>query len=337
MDRKLSKILEKCLTRMSDSSTIEECLSEYADMRSDLEPLLYTALYVSSIPKASASEVFRRASTERLVTRLCEQSSTAAAPQPAGRSLASCLRGQHEQSAVISRPRKGWMYPVSGARRAAIPVALSLVLVIVGVLLLAGAPVISPQSIYLASQCTLTIVDGGVTIQRPGASDLKHGTDGMTLPAGTVITTDVDSRAVLTFFEGSTIELEPGTSIEVMQAGQTDGQSTGVILRQWAGRTWSRVTKMTDSGSHYEIVTPSASAVVRGTLFMTEVDEAGATTVRTLEGLVSVIAQDQEVEVAAGYQTVVAVGETPGEPTWIRPPGGGSGGWLLPHGLVLKR
>jgi hypothetical protein len=71
---------------------------------------------------------------------------------------------------------------------------------------------------------------------------------------------------------------------------------------------------MVDSGSHYEIQTPSAVALVRGTRFLTEVSEAGETRVHTTEGLVSVTAQGGGVFVPAGEQTTVETGAAPSEP-----------------------
>lgn len=67
-------------------------------------------------------------------------------------------------------------------------------------------------------------------------------------------------------------------------------------------------------GSRYEIRTPSASALVRGTLFATRVDEVGSTLVRTTEGAVLVTAQNQEVVVQSGQQTNVGAGSSPPVP-----------------------
>jgi hypothetical protein len=58
---------------------------------------------------------------------------------------------------------------------------------------------------------------------------------------------------------------------------------------------------------------------VRGTLFATEVDEAGKTTVQTTEGSVNVSAQGKEVQVPAGKQTTVAPGAAPSSPAPIPP------------------
>jgi len=136
------------------------------------------------------------------------------------------------------------------------------------------------------------------------------------------------SYALLTFFEGSTIKLEPNTDVEIPRVESAEGGGTEIALKQWLGRTWSRVVKMMDPNSSYEIQTPSAIALVRGTFFTTEVDEAGSTIVQVKEGAVTVAAQvedvdtpedetaeeEREVLVSAGYQVSVSLGTLPSQP-----------------------
>lgn len=302
MERKLSKVLDNCLSRLREGGTIESCLAEYPALRTDLEPLLCTAVSVSAVPRAAASQVFRKESKIRLVYRV------------------------RQLSASNRERRPAFSFSGLTLRRVAVPLALVVFLALGAILFLSGAPIFSPQPATLGSQCTLSIMGGSVSIQSPEADGWQVGSNGMTLKAGTIVKTGEDSQVVLTFLEGTTIELEPGTSLQIQELRYGDDQSTVVVLRQWAGRTWSRVTRMTDGDSLYEIRTPSAHAVVRGTLFFTEVDESGATTVQTLEGLVSVMAKGVEVDVGAGYWTRVEAGMQPGVPVRIRYLiGGGSG------------
>jgi len=71
--------------------------------------------------------------------------------------------------------------------------------------------------------------------------------------------------------------------------------------------------KKMDPGSRYEIQTPSAYALVRGTLFEADVDDTGSTTVRTIEGMVSVVAVQEEVYVPAGHEVSVEPGAAPAD------------------------
>ena len=71
----------------------------------------------------------------------------------------------------------------------------------------------------------------------------------MTLYAGTRVKTSPDSTALLTFFDGSTLTLEPGAELEIQQLQSDDDKAVTIVLKQWMGRTWSQVVKMVDKGS----------------------------------------------------------------------------------------
>ncbi len=306
MGTDLTKILNECIARIGEGEAIETCLAEYENMREQLEPLLYTALSVSAIPKVSPSDDFRRMSKARLMARLRQESSQAA--------VVKSDRGMpllNELAIAWERLLQAFI----GARRVAIPVTIAILVALVANSFLPGVLNVPSPPPALASQYTVSILSGSVDVRNPGADSWQQGSDGMTLSVGTRIKTAPGSHALLTFFEGSTIRLEPSTDVEIQQLASTEEQSTTIVLKQWLGRTWSRVTKMADPGSHYEIETPSAVAIVRGTLFTTEVDETGLTQVTTTEGLVSVVAQGEEVYLPASQQTEVAAGTAPSQST----------------------
>ena len=142
----------------------------------------------------------------------------------------------------------------------------------------------------------------------------------MILETGTQVKTEVNSHALVVFDDGSTITLEPETILEITRLETNEDGSPIIILSQIIGRTWSSVVDMTGDDSRYEIDTPSATAVVHGTLFTTEVTGEGETTVSTTEGLVSVTADDEEVFVAANQQTKVFMGKKPSKPQNIPEP-----------------
>jgi hypothetical protein len=177
----------------------------------------------------------------------------------------------------------------------------------------------SSQSSSLLSNCTATVVSGKFWIQSTTSNTWQEGTNGMVLAAGSVIRTDTESQVILTFFEGSTIKLEPNTAIKIEQLNnKVEGYST-VLLQQFFGRTWSLVVKMTDIRSRYEIQTPAANAMVRGTSFLVEVGDHGLTSVGVAEGVVVVAAQGAEVSVPAGFESTVNNGMRPVSPTQMDP------------------
>jgi hypothetical protein len=302
MRNKLAKLLDECLARTGRGESVDACLADYPGARAQLEPLLRTAMSISAMPKAAPSDSFRRAAKGRLMARLRQEANPA--------KVAALNEHLSPLDELAMAGQRFWQAMV-GARRIAVPVTLALVLLIAASL---GASNFMSPAPALAAQCTLSIFSGHVEVQAPGEDGNQNGTDGMTLSVGTHIKTAADSRALLTFFDGSTLELEPGTDIEIQQLDYTNEETINIVLKQWVGRTWSRVVKMVDAGSHYKIETPSACAIVRGTLFTTEVDEAGTTTVATTRGLVSVVAQGEEVYLPANVQTSVSDGQAPSQP-----------------------
>jgi len=296
------KILDECLERTSRGESVEDCLAGHEDVQKQLEPLLDTALFISCVPKVVPSRTFRKRAVSRLMTRL--------QPETGQAKVVELEQNNSPLDDVAMALHKLW-HSIIGVRRVAVPVTLGLVLIIATVL--GASNFISPTA-TLASGCTLTILNGTVDIQAPEADAIQQGTDGMALEIGTRIKTAGDSHALLTFFDGSTLKLEPSTDIEIQELAYNDEKAITVVLKQWAGKTWNRVVKMADAGSRYEIETPSACAIVRGTLFATEVNEDGSTTVTTTEGLVSVVGQEEEVYLPPNRQTRVYINSTPSQP-----------------------
>jgi hypothetical protein len=173
--------------------------------------------------------------------------------------------------------------------------------------------ILFPPSAALAMECTLSVLSGEAEIQNRGAESWLQGSDGMTVKAGTRIKTASNSNALLTFFNGTSTKLEANTDLEILRVEHTDEKVTTIIMKQWLGTTWSYVQKEGHE-SRYFIETPTARATAHGTLFTTEVDERGSTKVVTVEGLVSVSAQGEEVFLPANYQTEVEAGVKPKKP-----------------------
>jgi hypothetical protein len=153
-----------------------------------------------------------------------------------------------------------------------------------------------------------------------GARDFRLATDGEILAAGDRVRTDATGHALITFFDGSTLELEPSTSVAVDDATPHGDGSLAIQLTQTIGRTWASVQKLTHADSKFEIRTPSSTASVRGTAFLTEVLADGETRVHTTEGAVAVTAQGTTVLVTAGLNTTVRPSRAPTDPAFTPAP-----------------
>lgn len=310
MQTELSKVLDECLLRLSGGEDISACLRDYPELSPELEELLRTASFVSRAPRVSPSEDFRVESKVRIIAEIRER-----------QVRARVAKFQHKSSITrfVERAGEAVLRVFSGRNMIIIPVTLLVLFALAGSLFIAAMLTSSSPQSSLASQCTLSILSGDVEIQRADSNIWEKAGDGIILEAGSLVRTGTESHALLTFFEGSSIKLEPGTNIEIQQVKSVEGGGSEIILKQWLGKTWSRVVKRIAPGSRYEIETPSVHALVRGTLFETVVDETAATVIKTTEGVVSVTALDEEVNVSAGQEVKVELGAAPPQPGPITP------------------
>ncbi len=170
-----------------------------------------------------------------------------------------------------------------------------------------GTIAASPRSI-------LSIAGGNVFVRKSGSGEWTAGKVGMTLDPGDSVRTDATGTATVTFFEGSTVELSGTTEVSLSELNVAEGTATSIRLKQEVGRTMSRVKKLVDPASRYEIETKAAIAAVRGSTMLVEVALDGTTTVGNVEGAISVIAQGVEVKIPPGQQSVTRPGSPPGQP-----------------------
>jgi hypothetical protein len=171
-----------------------------------------------------------------------------------------------------------------------------------------------------ASFTTLSIISGTVEVRDEGTDEFRPAEDGETLEVGDSVRTRPDSRALITFFEGSTLEMEPETEVtlESLEGEEEGGFFTKI--GQSIGVTWHRVVEFTDGGSSYEVETPATVVAVRGTLFQVEVEADGTTTPDAIRGELAVRAQGIEKLVGPGMRTRVRPRQPPQEPFALPPP-----------------
>lgn len=169
---------------------------------------------------------------------------------------------------------------------------------------------VSPPEPALAGASTLTVLSGDQVFLSE-----KRVTGTVIIEQGDTVKTGNDSWALVTFEDGSTVELEPNTEISIKEL--TD---TSITVWQEVGRTWSGIKKLVGPLTDFELETPSAGAVVRGTLIDIDVDEWGNTIVSAFEGIVEVVAAGVSRTLEAGMQSTIVMGEPPEEPEPIPPP-----------------
>jgi hypothetical protein len=168
----------------------------------------------------------------------------------------------------------------------------------------------------LGSSTTVTVIGGQVLVRHGANGQFVAAVDGEVLNPGDAIRTGNEARAVLTYFEGSNVTIEPNSDLSI-DAAATQGNDTIVQMTQNAGRTWHVVTKLISGGSKYEVRTPASTASVRGTEFTVDTD-GNRTTITTTGGTVIDFVPDPvnpgktvEVPVTAGQQHQQDRGQPP--------------------------
>jgi hypothetical protein len=116
---------------------------------------------------------------------------------------------------------------------------------------------LSPNSDALVSMTTLTVVDGLVLI-RHAAGEFSPAREGDVLAAGDTIRTASGASAELTYFEGSSVRLEPETETIVASL------RADVDMARTLARGWHVMTKLIVGNTRYDVHGPSSTASVRG-------------------------------------------------------------------------
>lgn len=267
-------------------------------------------------PVRGAARTGTIATIERRAVRLA-----ALAPSPTPASVAG------HRSPSLARPALPAI-SVRTLRVAAMAMAITFVLATI----IGTTGLVSQHGrIALGASTMLTIISGEVDLRASDADDFKPAEDGALLRAGMTVRTSADAYAVLTYFEGSTVSLDPSTTVVIAALGADPDGSTVISMEQQTGRTWHSVSKLLNPRSKYDVRTPTATATVRGTAFAVSIatDEQGelSSTVETTEGAVATaklatVAEPQpaEVIVRPGSQVTVKRSAPLDQPTPIPEP-----------------
>src|SRR3954465_4237181 len=182
------------------------------------------------------------------------------------------------------------------------------------------------DSLSAAVAATLSILNTDITSQRGGTGAFDTALDGDLFASGDVVKSSVAGRAVLTFFDGSTLSVETGSVVKVTELNHLDNGGIQLTIEQTLGRTWASVSKLKTPDSKFEGKTPTSTAVVRGTAFETNVvqqpDGTTQVTYKTDDGTVVVTANaGGTTNVTPNTQVTIATTQpAPAAPT-PTPPG----------------
>ena len=299
------EVLDACVADiLAGRRTVAECLEEWPQHRRRLAPLLETAAAMQGVPRTAETPVdpASRARFRAALRETPQQSPRALWRRPL-RPLAGILAPFGFGAPWGELPAFGRVGAV-----AASAAALAVAAIALSLLLNRGA-----TTVYAS---TLTVFAGGVEGESGGA--WQPLADGAQLEEGARLRTDAEGSALLTFADGSTAGIEPGTEL-VIEFARIDG-SRRIQLEQFTGRLWHDVAPDERTGSLYVVQTPDAVITARGTLFETAI-EAGETAVSTTEGLVEIQAGEEQRFIAPGERARARAQRLVSEPREAREPG----------------
>lgn len=169
---------------------------------------------------------------------------------------------------------------------------------------------------------TLTVLRGTVSVIRADGTAASPAASGLVLGVGDHVATVGRSSALVTFFDGSEIELGADTSIAIheMQANSS-GQIT-ILIENVLGSTVHRIVTFLNPGSVYRILAGGTVTEVHGTTLGHRTDDDGNVTVSLIESNGSVTFPNNQTQMHNAHTcTMSASGDlvcqqTQGKDVW---------------------
>jgi len=147
-------------------------------------------------------------------------------------------------------------------------------------------------------------------LERTETIEAKAGEE-LWLGVGDRIASGEDSQALLSLFEGSTVQLDPGTELtigELRPESETSGPLVRLDLER--GKTLNDVPRPSyEELDRFVVRTPSTTASAMGTRFTLEVITPEHTFLATVEGIVRITMGLEYVDVYAGEEIDAIVGQ----------------------------
>jgi hypothetical protein len=169
-------------------------------------------------------------------------------------------------------------------------------LAVVGIMLVTQARAALGQINFGA---TLTVLRGTVSVVQGNGTAVSPAPNGMRLTAGDRVATVGRASALVTFFDGSEVELGADTTIAIEDA-TGNGDLVTIIIENIVGSTVHHVATLTSPGSTYKVVANDTEMLVKGTVVGHANDGDGNTTVYLIESSGPVTFPDDKHEVHNG-------------------------------------
>lgn len=299
MRHDLSEMLDESLKLIHEGATIEACVARYPEHAEELRPLLETAVTLYRVPQPTPRPEAMAAGKQRMLDALAEKRRQ---QEPATPSLLARLG---EILTFPPRRSLAWQLPLAAA---------AIALLVIGGLLVRSLLVAPTGEV-----ATLAAATGVVEVKASRSEGWEPVTIGHQIAEGALIRTGPASTAEMEFFDGSATALGAASTLAILQMESRGDHGKVIVLQQELGRARHSVASLKTMASRFEVRTPAAVTVVRGTQFTVEVDQDGTTQVEVEEGLVEVTAQETTVQIQAGQTTTVRRDQVPAAPQTVTP------------------
>ena len=161
---------------------------------------------------------------------------------------------------------------------------------------------------------TLEVISGTALVSLKGLPPEVGVTSGREIPEGSIIRTDANSKAVLTFFDDSRVTIFPNSEVRVIKAQSPSyglsRRPNEITLEQNTGRIRVGPALPTSRPTDWRVKTPhSQISLSEGSYSVIVTKEASEIAVR--RGKATVEAEGHKISLPPGKRVVVALGEGP--------------------------
>jgi hypothetical protein len=194
---------------------------------------------------------------------------------------------------AIPKPRTHWKWIIAAAGVSAV----------VGVLILASVAslLIRTQNVQAAR---LGNISGIVEISTDAGESWELAENNDTIAAGDSLRTYTDSSVLLTYPDGSIVEVGEDAKVNIITLEYKNNVLQAVVF-QTAGETTHWVVPLS-KGGEYLVRTQTGTAQVHGTVFQVSVPNPGLTRFSVTDGKVAVSNEDDEVFLTPGQVTLAS-------------------------------
>jgi hypothetical protein len=165
----------------------------------------------------------------------------------------------------------------------------------------------------------VTFIKGNVTARRSDGQAWETLRLKDMVAQGVLIRTGEESSVEITFKDGTSLFQGPGTELGLTASMQRGSSNFVKRLYLKAGKFITKIRAATGQENRFEVDTPAAVAVARGTEFRSSVDAGQTARFEVLEGTVSVEGLKRRVDVREKEGTIIRRGETPAPPVRLLP------------------